>query len=297
MANISCALPPGLEAMTYPIKDNGEDGNDFRRSKDSFFNNESRRLLSSISHDSGYACHNAGEVNSSSLNGLTGAGSLGKVVVILARIVPQNIAPRALAAASDSISDDVVVSLIIRQLLMMPTCNSYKSTCSSSIYAHGKWLYQANSITTATTQDSGYIKPNNLLNWPLDKLSQQQTAHSTTIPNTLAGFAMNASGYVAPQLLQKSLVPAADGFTLEALGKSLKPTETILSQAIINTDDDGGGGSGGGGGRIMSANLPPISGYVTQKNCRPLAATKVQLKIFQLTLYKREILKRRKAIC
>ncbi|XP_061395881.1 cytokine receptor-like [Musca vetustissima] len=75
MANISCALPPGLEAMAYPTKD---DGNDFRRNKD-FFNTESRHLLSSISNDFSTICQNGDHVNvdEGGIDGLT-SGSLGK---------------------------------------------------------------------------------------------------------------------------------------------------------------------------------------------------------------------------
>lgn len=32
-----------------------------------------------------------------------------------------------------------------------------------------------------------------------------------------------------------------------------------MSQTLINPDE------GGGGGRLLTSNLPPISGYVTQK--------------------------------
>ncbi|XP_005191927.1 cytokine receptor isoform X2 [Musca domestica] len=73
MVNITCALPPGLEA--YPTKN---DGTDFRRNKD-FFNTESRHLLSSISNDFSNMCQNGDHVNvdEGGIDGLT-TGSLDK---------------------------------------------------------------------------------------------------------------------------------------------------------------------------------------------------------------------------
>ncbi|XP_073828659.1 cytokine receptor-like isoform X2 [Musca autumnalis] len=77
MANITCALPPGLDDMGYPTKD---DGSDFRRNKD-FFNTESRHLLSSISNDFSSIYQNGdhgGNVEEGGIDGLTSGGSLGK---------------------------------------------------------------------------------------------------------------------------------------------------------------------------------------------------------------------------
>lgn len=50
------------------------------------------------------------------------------------------------------------------------------------------------------------------------------------------------------------LISSSDGYaSLEVLSKFLKPSEPTMSQMCINSD------------AAMNSNLPPISGYVTQK--------------------------------
>ncbi|XP_065362963.1 cytokine receptor-like isoform X2 [Calliphora vicina] len=314
MANISCALPPGLEAMAYPIKDNGDGGDDFRRSKDPFYNNESRRLLSSISHDSGYACHN-GDHNNGGVNGIA-ACSLGKSSGYIGSNHSTDYCTQETFVAADNLSDDscvidqtpVVDDAYMVMELLKPNSNKLSASSSTTTFdnlisqseSNGNAYVQPNftaiaalsgtkntvppmtatklptsfmptdngyikqiptSMHTQLLQsENGYIKPNNLFNWPMDKMPQQTAvAHATHASNTMAGLPINSSGYVAPQLLQKALIPAANGYTsLEALGKSMKPTQPTMSQTFINPEESGVGG-------VLSSNIPPISGYVTQK--------------------------------
>ncbi|XP_037828715.1 cytokine receptor-like isoform X2 [Lucilia sericata] len=313
MANISCALPPGLEE--YPIKDNGDGGDDFRRSKDPFYNNESRRLLSSISHDSGYVCHN-GDLNNGGLNGIA-ACSLGKSSGYIGSNNSTDYCTQETFVATDNVSDDscvidqtpVVDDAYMVMELLKSNDNKLSRSSSSTTFdniisqseRNGNGYVQPNfSVISALSgtkntvpsmtatklpasfmptdngyikqiptsmhtqllpSENGYIKPNNLLNWPREKMPTQQTsmAHATQLQNTMAGLPINSSGYVAPQLLQKPLIPSSDGYTsLEALGKTLKSTQPTMSQTFINPDE-------GGGGNILNSNMPPISGYVTQK--------------------------------
>ncbi|KAM7350750.1 cytokine receptor-like isoform 2-T4 [Cochliomyia hominivorax] len=318
MANISCALPPGLEAMAYPIKDSGDNGDDFRRTKDPFYNNESRRLLSSISHDSGYVCHN-GDHNNGGLNGISPC-SLGKSSGYIGSNHSTEYCTQETFLATDSVSDDSSVieqtpvvddAYMVMELLKSngnrvskspsaPTFdnivlqsdsngNGYVQPSFSAISALSGTKNTAPSAATTKlstaflptdngyikqipnsmhTQilpsENGYIKPNNLFNWPIDKLSKPPSTmvgHGTQIPNTLTSLPINSSGYVEPQSLQKPLMTTSDGYTsLEALSKSLKPSEHPMSQTFVNSDD-GGGGRGG----VLTSSLPPISGYVTQK--------------------------------
>ncbi|XP_075159104.1 cytokine receptor-like isoform X2 [Haematobia irritans] len=298
MANITCALPPGLEAISYPVKN---DGNDFRRSKDSFYNNESRHLLSSISHDSGYTCHSGDHnhmdgVGGGGIDGLT-TGSLGKssgymgsnhstqycnidvvngqggvaqqrsgvddAYMVMELLKPsENNSPQTTFDNSLSTQSENVGSYVQPTFNAITGCEFTQSPHSFLPTENGyiTQISGLNSTPQHETQiipsENGYVKPHNILNWPAQKFSASPSpiaAMPTVVPTTKVDVpVVNSSGYVAPQMLQKPLIHPANsnGYTsLEALGKSPQ----------VFTTANGGGTAPGG------AILPPISGYVTQK--------------------------------
>ncbi|XP_013097747.2 cytokine receptor isoform X1 [Stomoxys calcitrans] len=72
--------------------------------------------------------------------------------------------------------------------------------------------------------ENAYVKPQNFINWPTQKFSAKAisplTARHKAVPTTLGDMPMNNSGYVSPEMLQKSLLqpPSTNGYTtLEAL--------------------------------------------------------------------------------
>lgn len=263
MANISCALPPGLEAMAYQIKDNGDGGDDFRHSKDPFYNTESRRLLSSISHDSGYVCHN-GDHNNGGLNGISSC-SLGKSSGYIGSNHCTNYCTQETLIAADSVSDDS--SCVIDQtpvvddaymVMELLKSNDNKLSKSSSATTFDNIISQSDNNGNGYVQPSftaisalsgnkntttpsaatklpsaflptdngyikqiptsmhtqllpsdgnGYIKPNNLFNWPMEKINQPSTLVMGQAiqnqQNNLTNLPVNSSGYVEPQSLQK----------------------------------------------------------------------------------------------
>lgn len=255
MANISCALPPGLEAIAYPIRENGDESDDFRRGKDSIFNNESHRLLPSISHDSGYAYHNGDHIIGG-LNSIVPC-SLGKSSGYVGSDHSTEYCTQETLVAADSTSDDCCIgdqipvvdnAYMVMDLLKSQNNTSLSSPPSTSFdnalsHTHncGNGYVQPHfstieSLSTTNKSNSslmvsqmppsfipvdndyikqipssihaqmlpsenGYVKPNNILNWPIENLPKTESTSEGNAGNSSSPT--NSSGYVAPQLFQK----------------------------------------------------------------------------------------------
>ncbi|KAI9588952.1 hypothetical protein GQX74_007121, partial [Glossina fuscipes] len=281
MANISCALPPGLVAITYPSKHSG-DGGDFRPSKESFSNNESRHLLSSISRDSTYMCNNEqlGEVDeivASSLSkssGYVGSNHSQDYDGQDTCTTTVDNTTESCIFESPSVVDDAYM------VMELMKTNENKSSSQSQAYVNPitsvDGYVQPNfaaitPIATASSSgyikqlpqimhpENGYIKPNNVFNWQINSQKSHDISSISPRHNDNDFFSTNnINGYVASQLVQKPTVQSTiDGYTsLDTLTKS---THSAVPQQTIGVD------IAASAGRSALCNLPPISGYVTQK--------------------------------
>lgn len=205
MANISCALPPGLEAMAYPVKDSGDGGSDFRRSKNTFYNNESRRLLSSISHDSGYACPN-GDHNNDGLNGIASC-SLGKRSGCVGSNHSTEYCTQTLVAA-DNVSDDSCVidhtpvvddAYMVMELLKPNECKLSTSTPTTAF----DYI-----ISQSDNNGNGYVQPS------FSTIAALSGAKNTAPPSSTiklpSAFMPTDNGYI--KKIPSQLLPSENGY-------------------------------------------------------------------------------------
>lgn len=238
MANISCSLPPGLE--TYPSKDSDE--GDFRRSKESFYNNESRHLLSSISHDSGCICHH-GDHHTTGNTGMDGItpSSLGKssgysgsdnstgycntdvlsgnqtpaiddpyMVMELLKPSECNIKPSPNENQCDHLLSQSENNGGYVQPRLIAALSGNKNTQSPSSFmpTENGYIKQISSENLAQMipSENGYITRHNNFNWSTHKfphLSSPKSESTITVPIKVDNAVIDNSGYVAPHMLQK----------------------------------------------------------------------------------------------
>lgn len=211
MANISCALPPGLEAMAYPIKDNRDDSDDFRRGKDSTFNNESRRLLSSISHDSGYAYHN-GDHNIGGLSSIAHC-SLGKSSGYVGSDHSTEYCTQETLVAADSTTDDCCIvdqtpvhddAYMVMDLLKSK--NNTLLTLESPTTTLDSMLSQSDKC------GNGYVQPNCSIIASLSTTKQLDSP--SMIPQMPTSFISADNGYIKqiPPSIHTQVLPSENGY-------------------------------------------------------------------------------------
>lgn len=212
MANISCALPPGLEAMTHTTKN--DDRGDFRRSKDSFYNNESRHLLSSISHDSGYICHTGDQhqADGVGIEGIT-SGSLGKSSGYMGSdhstqycTVEAVMGDSCLVEQTQIVDEDYMDMERLKQ-----NDNNLNSSSSSIVFDNTLELppnncgyVDVNNVAITALSGNIPMKPHNIFNIPTQKFPPTTTTSPMPTIQTDSTPSMYDSGYFAPQRVSNS---------------------------------------------------------------------------------------------
>lgn len=206
MSNISCALPPGLEPITYPIKHKSDISNSHfsKSSKESIFNNESRHLLSSCSRDTGYSySHDAGSGFDSFIPSSFGQSS----GYISSNHVNEYC--KTLKSTKDIIDDPILSPMEYDYTVMdlsktIPKCNKFYAPNTCLIGLNSDERKQSKEFNQLLVSQNSYVKPHNILN--LRTMTELKPSPKKLTSHFLAKNTKEvngSSGYIEPAVLQK----------------------------------------------------------------------------------------------